>query len=169
MQTAARNLRVRNANTGLLPGLPAIPNGLAPGGLQVAPGVPKNLAQPTAGEDPSLWVGAKLPTESTVKGRTVVDIEQTKAVAVLNWQTFNVGSQTTVKFDQQGGDKKKGGSNSWIAFNKISDPSGVPSQIMGSIEAPGSVYVINQNGIIFGGTSQINVRVVCRLRAADQR
>src|SRR3954471_19121799 len=62
MQAAARNLRARNANTGLVPGLQPIPNGLAIGGLQVAPGVPKNLAQPAAGEDASLWVGAKLPT-----------------------------------------------------------------------------------------------------------
>jgi filamentous hemagglutinin len=158
MQSAARKLRARNANTGLLPGLPAVPNGLATGGLQVAPGVPKILTQPAAGENAALWQGAKLPTQAQVKGRTVVNIEQTKAQAVLNWQTFNVGSQTTVNFDQRAGDKKKGGSNSWIAFNKIADPTGVPSQIMGAIKAQGSVYLINQNGIIFGGTSQVNVR-----------
>ncbi|MFT5555039.1 MAG: hypothetical protein ACI9P3_004472, partial [Bradyrhizobium sp.] len=32
-----------------------------------------------------------------------------------------------------------------------------PSQILGRITAPGQVLVINQNGIIFGGASQINV------------
>ena len=32
-----------------------------------------------------------------------------------------------------------------------------PSKILGSIKADGSVYVINQSGIIFGGTSQVNV------------
>jgi len=31
-----------------------------------------------------------------------------------------------------------------------------PSQILGSIKAPGTVLILNQNGIIFGGTSQIN-------------
>jgi hypothetical protein len=86
MQNAARGLRVRNANTGVLPGLAPVPNGLATGGLQVAPGVPRILTQPAAGEDASLWVGAKLPTQSVVKERTVVNIEQTKAQAVLNWQ-----------------------------------------------------------------------------------
>ncbi len=42
----------------------------------------------------------------------------------------------------------------------LSDPSGVPSQILGQIKAEGSVYLINQNGIIFGGTSQINVHTL---------
>src|SRR5262249_45803776 len=32
-----------------------------------------------------------------------------------------------------------------------------PSQILGNIKADGQVYVINQNGIIFGGASQVNV------------
>ena len=45
----------------------------------------------------------------------------------------------------------------WIAFNRILDPSLAPSQIFGTIQASGQVYVINQNGIIFGGASQVNV------------
>jgi hypothetical protein len=40
----------------------------------------------------------------------------------------------------------------------VEDPTGVPSQILGSIEAPGQVYVINRNGIVFGGSSQVNTR-----------
>jgi hypothetical protein len=33
----------------------------------------------------------------------------------------------------------------------------VPSQILGSIHALGQVYVLNQNGIIFGGSSELNL------------
>ena len=33
----------------------------------------------------------------------------------------------------------------------------MPSQILGSLDAIGQVYVINANGIIFGGTSQLNL------------
>jgi filamentous hemagglutinin family protein len=47
--------------------------------------------------------------------------------------------------------------NNWIVLNRILDPSGVPSQILGSIKAEGSVYLLNQNGIIFGGSCQVNV------------
>ncbi len=135
--------------------LPNVPNGLAPGGLQVLPGVPANLATPQAGENAALWTGAELPVQSAVNGRTLVTVKQNVAQAVLNWQTLNVGKQTTLKFDQSAGKANK---SQWIAFNKITDPSGSPTQILGNLEADGQVYVINQNGIIFGGSSQVNLR-----------
>lgn len=113
-----------------------VPNGLAPGGLQVAPGAAPGSA---------LWQGANLPTQTG----TNVNIQQTKAQAILNWTTFNVGAQTTVNFDQQG-------NSNWVALNRVVG-STAPSQILGNIKADGQVYVINQNGIIFGGSSQINV------------
>jgi filamentous hemagglutinin len=140
----------------LLPGknLPKVPNGLVSGGLQLAPGVPANLAHPTATENPLLWTGAKLPTQSAAGGQTDVDIVQTSQQALLNWQTFNIGKETTVTFDQTAGGAE---ATQWIAFNKINDPSGVPSQILGSLKAVGQVYLINSNGIIFGGSSQINL------------
>jgi filamentous hemagglutinin len=79
---------------------------------------------------------------------TTVTIQQTQSQALLTWSSFNVGVNTIVDFNQQPG---------WLAINKINDPSGVPSQILGQINAPGQVYLINRNGIIFGGTSQVNV------------
>jgi filamentous hemagglutinin family protein len=128
------------------PGLPAIPNGLVPGGLQVAPGVSTDL---------SLWQNANLPTQSTSNGQTLVTIQQTAQKAILTWSQFNVGANTTVHFDQTAGNSSAG--NSWIALNRIVDPSDVPSQILGRIKAEGTVYLINQNGIIFGGGAQVNV------------
>jgi filamentous hemagglutinin family protein len=76
---------------------------------------------------------------------------------LLTWQSFNVGKSTTLTFDQSAGG---GDVNTWIAFNKVVDPTGVPSQILGSIQAAGQVYVLNQNGIIFGGSSQVNVHTL---------
>jgi filamentous hemagglutinin family protein len=86
-----------------------------------------------------------------------VSIKQTAPQALLTWQTFNIGKETTLTFDQTAG-----GANvsQWIAFNKVNDPTGVPSQILGSIQALGQVYVINQNGIIFGGSSQVNTHAL---------
>jgi filamentous hemagglutinin family protein len=97
----------------------------------------------------STWTGANTPTQSTSGGVTTVTIQQTAAQALLNWTTFNVGKNTVVNFNQ--------GASTWVALNRIMDPSASPSQILGQINAPGQVYVINQNGIIFGGSSQINV------------
>ncbi|WND53992.1 filamentous hemagglutinin family protein [Rhodopseudomonas palustris] len=76
-------------------------------------------------------------------------MQQTGARAILNWSSFNVGANTSLVFDQQG-------NSNWVALNRVVGASS-PSQILGRIQADGQVYVINQNGIIFGGASQINV------------
>jgi filamentous hemagglutinin family protein len=138
--------------------LPFVPNGLAGGGLQVATGVPKNLSHIKPGEHPGLWTGANLPTQSkSGDGSVDVTIVQTKQQALLNWKTFNIGKKTTLTFDQSAGGNSI---TDWIAFNKINDPSGRPSQILGSIHSGGQVYVINQNGVIFGGSSQVNTHTL---------
>jgi filamentous hemagglutinin family protein len=151
LQQAARNQAQNGANNlGLDPNHPGrqlsnVPNGLTSGGLQVAPG---------AGNNSTLWQGANLPQQSMANGQTTVTIQQTAPKAILNWQTFNVGKNTTAYFDQRAGGTS---AHSWVALNRILDPSGSPSQILGSIKAEGQVYLINQNGIIFGGSSQVNV------------
>ncbi len=99
---------------------------------------------------------ANLPTQSTSNGQTVVTIQQTAQKAILTWSSFNVGQNTTAYFNQSAGTAADG-SNGWVALNRVNDPTGVPSQILGQIRAEGSVYLINRNGIIFGGSSQVNV------------
>jgi filamentous hemagglutinin family protein len=111
---------------------------------------------PGVGTDPTLWQNANLPTQSTSNGQTTVTIQQTAQKAILTWFNFNVGKNTTAYFDQSAGTAADG-SNNWVALNRVIDPSGVPSQILGQIRAEGSVYLINRNGIIFGGSSQVNV------------
>ncbi|GGF44197.1 hypothetical protein GCM10011611_58280 [Aliidongia dinghuensis] len=140
-ESAARNLALQASGT--------IPGGLAPGGLQVAP---------NAG-DAAVWQGANLPTQATSGGQTTVTIQQQAQKAILTWQSFNVSKNTTVHFDQTGGTQSNG-SNNWIALNRIIDPSGVPSRILGSIKAEGSVYLINRNGIIFGGGAQVDTHTL---------
>jgi len=123
--------------------LPDVPNGLAPGGLQ-----------PAAGATPgnSLWQGANLPT-ANADNLNQVTVRQTAQQALLTWQTFNVGRETTLHFDQT---NTGAAANQSIAFNKVVDPTANPTQILGQIKSEGQVYVINPNGIIFGGSSQIN-------------
>ncbi|GGF18423.1 hypothetical protein GCM10011611_25420 [Aliidongia dinghuensis] len=132
-QSAARNLALQAPS--------AVPDGLAPGGLQVAPGAVPGSA---------LWQNANAPTESASNGHTTVDIRQTAPQAILNWQTFNVSKGTTVQFDQQG-------NAGWAVLNRVTDPGANPSQLLGTIVAPGTVLIMNHNGIIFGGGAQVNV------------
>ncbi|MEZ5327614.1 MAG: filamentous hemagglutinin N-terminal domain-containing protein [Verrucomicrobiales bacterium] len=150
---AQRSAAARAANAGADPNqpgvqLPNVPDGLAPGGLRVDPRV---------ATDPTLWSGAELPTQVEGSGRINVTVKQRAQQALLNWETFNVGRNTSLHFDQSDG----GASTSqWTAFNQVNDPTGSPTQILGSITAPGQVYVINQNGIIFGAGSQVNVHTL---------
>jgi hypothetical protein len=104
-----------------------VPNGLANGGLVPDSG----LAGAGVANPVTSWVGANTPIQASSNGQTIVMINQTAPQALLNWQIFNVGAQTTVNFNQQG-------NANWVALNKIA-ASGVPSQILGSIRADGSV------------------------------
>jgi filamentous hemagglutinin family protein len=124
-----------------------VPNGLAPGGLVVASGIASN---------PSLWQNASLPTQSTSNGQVTVQVQQTAPKAILTWNSFNVGRNTTLYFNQSGGNQTNGDPNNWIVLNRVNDPSGVPSQIFGQIKAEGTVYLLNHNGILFGAGSQVN-------------
>ncbi|MGH8780555.1 filamentous haemagglutinin family protein [Paraburkholderia sp.] len=124
-----------------------VPNGLATGGLQVAPGATSNS---------TLWQNANLPTQTVdSSGHVDVGVKQNGQTAILTWQTMNVGRQTTLSFDQSGGTQSNG-ANNWVVLNRINN-STAPSQILGNVQAQGSVYVINRNGILFGAGSQVNV------------
>ncbi|WP_163069271.1 filamentous hemagglutinin N-terminal domain-containing protein, partial [Acinetobacter baumannii] len=68
-----------------------IPDGLGEGGLKVDASLPFEQA----------WQNAKAPVQSQADGRTTVTVEQTADRAILNWETFNIGRQTTLQFDQQ--------------------------------------------------------------------
>ncbi len=110
--------------------------------------------------DTTPWLGAELknPTGTTTPdGVDHVDILQTDSKAILTWDRFDVGLNTIVDFDQKTNGKTDAAN--WIALNRISG-STTPSQILGKIKADGQVYIINPNGIIFGGASQVNVHTL---------
>jgi len=114
-----------------------IPDGLGKGGMQVD----NSLTQG--------WTNAKSPVQNQAGGKTTVIIEQTADKAILNWETFNVGRNTTVDFQQQ---------SNWAALNRVNDPNARPSEIQGQIQGAGTVMIMNRNGVVFSGTSQVNVR-----------
>jgi len=142
LQAAARTAAQASASSA--------PNGLTAGGLVVDPRV-------TAGTDANLWQNISLPTQTTSNGQTTVTLTQTSQRAIATWEQFNVGKNTTVDFDQSGGNTTNG--NSWVVLNRI-DATGNPSQILGQIKADGTVLIINPNGVVFTGTSQINVHTL---------
>jgi len=156
MQAAARAAAMTGPNNlGADPNhpgqiLPNVLDGLATGGLVPDSG----LASQGVANAVTSWTNAQTPTQTSSGNNTAVTVVQTAQQALLNWTTFNIGKQTTLTFDQTAGGAN---ASEWIAFNKVNDPSGVPSQILGSMSGIGQVYVINPNGIIFGGSSQISL------------
>ncbi|MDY0241490.1 MAG: filamentous hemagglutinin N-terminal domain-containing protein, partial [Rhodospirillaceae bacterium] len=99
------------------------------------------------------WRGVGSVTQTGKGGGKVqVDIEQNKQQAILTWKSFNVGRDTTLNFNQA--------DSSFVALNRVTGGDIAPSQILGAVNAKGSVYVINRNGIVFGGASQVNVHAL---------
>jgi len=115
-----------------------VPDGLGTGGLSV------DTNPATAG-----WSGADKPTQAIdpATGRILVGIRQTADRAILNWETFNIGRNTSLQFDQQ---------STWAVLNRVNDPSSRPSQILGRMSGAGTIMVLNRNGVLFSGSSQVD-------------
>lgn len=77
----------------------------------------------------------------------VTTIDQYSQNLSLNWQSFNVGADSTVNFVQPNAQS--------IAVNRIADTNG--SVILGRLNANGQVFLINPNGVLFGKGAQVNV------------
>ena len=119
--------------------------------LKFGDGIAPTALQPT---NVGAWQNARAPVQSSTAGRTQVSVTQTAKKAILTWSSFNVGQSTDLTFDQSAGGN---GANTWVVLNRVTDPSARPSQILGNIRAQGQVYILNQNGIIFGKNAQVNV------------
>lgn len=74
-------------------------------------------------------------------------VTQNADKVILNWGGFNIDAGNTVRFVQP--------STTSVAMNKVWDAN--PTQIFGQLQANGTVYLLNQNGIVFGRGSQVSV------------
>ncbi|HUN24796.1 MAG TPA: filamentous hemagglutinin family protein [Steroidobacteraceae bacterium] len=91
------------------------------------------------------FVGLGNATASQVGSKLTVN--QTTPNTILNWKSFNISADGTVQFVQP--------STSAVALNRTFQAD--PMQIFGALNANGHVYLINQNGILFGPHAQVNV------------
>ncbi|EKD70379.1 MAG: hypothetical protein ACD_46C00549G0006, partial [uncultured bacterium] len=95
------------------------------------------------------------PTPNTMQ------INQTTHKAIINWQSFNIGAQEKVQFQQP--------SASSIALNRV-NPNQGPSQINGVLTANGHVWLVNPAGVWIGSSAYINVGglIATTLNITDQ-
>ena len=74
-------------------------------------------------------------------------VNQSSQRAVINWNSFNVGQNASVVFNQPNAQA--------VTLNRITDQN--PSQIYGQVQANGQVFLTNPNGVYFSPTSQVDV------------
>ena len=107
-----------------------------------------------------LAISASLASAQSPQGGTVVAgqasisqnaaqsvIQQSSNRATIDWQSFDVGKDHSVIFNQPG--------RSSATLNRVN--SATPSLIEGAIRAPGTVAIQNTAGVIFSGTAKIDV------------
>lgn len=88
------------------------------------------------------WVGAEIVGATPV----LTTIQQNAPQAIANWLKFNLAAGHTLDINQQAG---------WSMLHRIHDND--PSIIAGTITGKGNNYFLNNNGIIFAGTAQVNL------------
>jgi filamentous hemagglutinin family protein len=74
-------------------------------------------------------------------------INQSTPKVIINWQDFSIGAGEVTRFVQP--------SSSAAALNRVTTDN--PSQIYGTLQGNGAIYLINPNGILVGQSGQINV------------
>ena len=75
-----------------------------------------------------------------------IDQKHSADKVTLDWANFNIDKGYSVNFEQTANQ---------VALNNIHQADA--SKILGSLTAGGQVYLINQNGFLFGKDSQVNV------------
>ncbi len=80
-------------------------------------------------------------------GAGTLNVNQASQRAVINWRGFSIGQNETVNFNQP--------SASASTLNRVTGAQ--RSVIEGALNANGRVYLINPSGVLFTGSSQVNV------------
>ncbi len=107
---------------------------------------------------PGAALAANLPTGGQVISGNVnmqsttdaLRILQGSQSAIVNWESFDIGAGALVDIIQPNIDA--------AMLSRV--VGGDPSQIMGTLNATGHLYLINPNGILFGKDSTVNVHAL---------
>ena len=102
----------------------------------------------------SCYLWAELPSgNTTITGdisitsdTQTMTIDQQSNQAIIEWNSFNIGENNTVTFQQP--------SSSSSTLNRVI--SGNPTTLAGTLNANGKVFVVNENGVYFTPTATIN-------------
>jgi filamentous hemagglutinin family protein len=88
-------------------------------------------------------VAGQVSTKTSGNAMTVTNSPN----AIINWKSFSIGAQNSVRFDQVNSTSK--------VLNRVTGND--PSSILGSLSSNGHVWLLNQNGVLFGQGARVNV------------
>ena len=104
------------------------------------------VASPALGQSPQSPTVAAGSIAVTRQGTTTVVTQGTDR-GIIDWRSFSIGPQETVRFDQPG--------RSSVTLNRVT--SSDISRIDGNLSANGQVWLSNPNGVMIGPGGQVNV------------
>ncbi|MCB5190616.1 filamentous hemagglutinin family protein [Methylobacillus arboreus] len=122
--------------------------------MVVGPAYADVLPLPVSGLVPGggAWTNAYISAATPA----ITTIQQSAPQAIANWSQFNLARDHTLNINQQ---------STWSMLHRIHDQN--PSVIAGTINAAGTNYFVNTNGIIFANGAQVNVGSLMALTSAD--
>jgi trimeric autotransporter adhesin len=95
-----------------------------------------------------------------VRDANALTIQQASAKSIVNWQSFSIASHEAVQLNQP----KQG----MALFRVLGND---PTQILGRLNATGSLFLSNPNGVLFGAGAQVDVgsllATTMRIRDSD--
>ena len=121
----------------------------------------------------SLWPGLQPAVAQTLPSGLNVAQGQARAAtaggtmtvtnspgAVLNWNSFSIGTRSAVRFDQANASSQ--------VLNRVVGTD--PSSILGRLSSNGKVWLLNPNGVLFGQNARVDVAglVTSTLNLADR-
>src|SRR6267378_3917750 len=131
-----RHLHTRPRTIALTVGAALLPwSFLSPAHAEVAPSTLPTGGTVTAGSASISGSGSNM------------QITQRSNSAILNWQSFSIGSAAWVNFSQP--------SSSAIALNRVLGNN--PSEIFGRLTANGQVFLSNPSGVLFAPSASVEV------------
>ena len=125
------------------------------GGALAAPPDLAGFARPAAQALPAAPAPNALPTGAQVvagqasvhTAGSAMTVLQGSDKAILNWQGFDIGANAGVRFVQPSAQS--------VALNRVLGND--PSRIYGQLSANGKVFLVNQNGVLFGASARVDV------------
>ena len=105
---------------------------------------PAPTTLPTGG---TVVAGTATLSATSSPASATLTVDQTSERAVINWNTFDLGSAAQVLFEQP--------NQQAVTLDRVL--GGSPSQIFGKITAPGQVFLVNPNGVYFGKSASVDV------------